>query len=186
MKDIYIEFKNSAIKGDVRDSKFGSGSATSQNSKPTIEVDSWAHVIRQPKSASSSTAGGHTSERTEHGEMVFVKDIDSASPKIWQACSQGLVTPDVEISFFRASGQTQSFNTGAANQRVEYLKIRLKNVLISHVAPSVTEEGLPKETFGLKYSAVEWIYSASTLDGKSVNATGTGAWNLATNTATFA
>ncbi|MES2089610.1 MAG: type VI secretion system tube protein Hcp, partial [Pseudomonadota bacterium] len=78
MKDIYIEFKSSAIKGDVRDSVHGSNAAVGQNSKPTIEVDSWAHLIRQPKSASASTAGGHTSERCEHDEMVFVKDIDSA------------------------------------------------------------------------------------------------------------
>ena len=62
MKDIYIEFKNSAIKGDVRDSVHGSNSATGQNSKPTVEVDSWAHVIRQPKSASASTSS--TSTRT--------------------------------------------------------------------------------------------------------------------------
>lgn len=185
MKDIYVEFKNSAIKGDVRDSVHGSANATGQNSKPTIEVDSWSHVIRQPKSASSSTSGGHTAERTEHGEMVFVKDIDSASPKLWQAASQGLITPEVVITFYRASGQTGSFNNGTANARVKYLEIKLKNVLVSHVAPSVTEEGLPKEAFGLKYSAVEWSYMASKLDGSQAAVTGTGAWNLATNTATF-
>lgn len=185
MKDIYIEFKNSAIKGDVRDAVHGSNSATGQNSKPTIEVDSWAHVIRQPKSASASTSGGHTSERCEHEEMTFVKDIDSSSPKLWQAASQGLVTPEVEITFYRASGQTGSFNTGTANARVKYLVIKLKNVLVSSVAPSVTDEGIPKETFGLKYSSVEWAYSASKLDGSQGSVTGTGAWNLATNTATF-
>ena len=139
MKDIYIEFKNSAIKGDVRDAAHGSNSATGQNTKPTIEVDSWSHLIRQPKSSSSSTSGGHTSERCEHEEMTFVKDIDSASPKLWQAASQGLVTPEVEITFYRASGQTGSFNTGTTNARVRYLVIKLKNVLISSVAPSVTE-----------------------------------------------
>jgi type VI secretion system secreted protein Hcp len=186
MKDIYIEFVNSAIKGDVRDSVHGSGAATGQNSKPTIEVDSWSHVIRQPKSASSSTSGGHTSERTEHEEMIFVKDIDSASPKLWQAASQGLVTPEVVITFYRASGQTGSFNNGTANARVKYLVIKLKNVLVSSVAPSVSEEGLPKETFGLKYSAVDWAYMASKLDGSQAAVTGTGAWNLATNTATYA
>jgi len=56
MKDIYIEFKNSAIKGDVRDSVHGANSPTGANSKSTIEVDSWAHTIRQPKSATSPTA----------------------------------------------------------------------------------------------------------------------------------
>lgn len=185
MKDIYIEFKGSKIVGDVRDAIHGSNSATGKNSKPTIEVDSWAHLIRQPKSATASSAGGHTSERCEHDEMVFVKDIDSASPKMWQAASQGLVTPEVEITFYRANGNTSGFE--AQNKRVPYLVIKLKNALISSVAPSVSAEGIPKETFGLKYSAVDWVYSASALDGSATQAkSGTGAWNLATNTATYA
>ncbi|RZI81315.1 MAG: type VI secretion system tube protein Hcp [Rubrivivax sp.] len=187
MKDIYIEFKGSKIVGDVRDATHGSGKAVGSNPKPTIEVDSWSHLIRQPKSASSSTAGGHTSERCEHDEMVFVKDIDSASPKMWQAASQGMVTPEVEITFYRSSGSTANVAVGAANARVPYLVIKLKNVLISSIAPSVSEEGIPKETFGLKYSAVDWTYSASALDGTGTQSkSGTGAWNLATNTATFA
>lgn len=102
MKDMYIEFKNSAINGDVRDAVHVSNSATGQNSKPTVEVDSWSHVIRQPKSASASTSGGHTSERCEHEEMVFVKDIDSASPscgkphrKVWKS------SPTIEATRYR-------------------------------------------------------------------------------------
>ena len=185
MKDIYIEFKNSAIKGDVRDSVHGANSATGTNSKSTIEVDSWAHTIRQPKSATASTAGGHTAERCEHGEMIFVKDIDSASPKIWQAASQGLVTPDVVITFYRANGQGNAIAPGAANGRVPYLVISLKNVLISSVSPIVDSEGVPKETFGLKYSAVKWEYKATKLDGSAAGGAVLGAWNLATNTSNF-
>jgi type VI secretion system secreted protein Hcp len=117
--------------------------------------------------------------------MVFVKDIDSASPKLWQAASQGLVTPEVEITFYRANGQTGTFNNNTANARVKYLVIKLKNVLVSSVSPSVGADGFPKETFGLKYSSVDWTYMASKLDGSAATVTGTGAWNLATNTATF-
>jgi type VI secretion system secreted protein Hcp len=187
MKDIYIEFKDSAIKGDVRDAKHGSGKSAGKADKAVIEVDSWAHIIRQPKSASASTAGGHTSERCEHGEMVFVKDIDSASPKIWQAASQGLVTSEATITFYRANGISKSIEATTTNARVAYLIIKLKNVLISSVAPSVSEEGIPKETFGLKYSAVEWTYATAALDGSgAAQKSGTGSWNLATNTASYA
>jgi type VI secretion system secreted protein Hcp len=187
MKDIYVEFKGSAIKGDVRDAKHGSGKSAGKSDKPVIEVDSWSHLIRQPKSASASTAGGHTSERCEHGEMVFVKDIDSASPKIWQAASQGLITPEVLITFYRANGGTKDITTNTTNARVAYLEIKLKNVLISSVAPSVSEEGIPKETFGLKYSAVEWTYATAALDGNgAAQKSGTGSWNLATNTTSYA
>jgi type VI secretion system secreted protein Hcp len=91
MKDIYVEFKGSDIKGDSRDAKH----------KDTVEVYSWSHTMRQPKSATASAAGGHTAERVEHGEMMFTKDIDGASPKLYQACSSGLVVSDVIIYFYR-------------------------------------------------------------------------------------
>ena len=77
MKDIYVVFKSGDIKGETRDAKHSADNA--------IEVSSWSHVIQQPKSATASTAGGHTAERTEHGEMVFMKDIDAASTKLWEA-----------------------------------------------------------------------------------------------------
>jgi type VI secretion system secreted protein Hcp len=60
--------------------------------------------MRQPKSATASAAGGHTAERVEHGEMIFTKDIDGSSPKLYQACSSGLVVNDVIIYFYRALG----------------------------------------------------------------------------------
>ena len=44
MKDIYVEFKGSDIKGDSRDAKH----------KDTVEVYSWSHTMRQPKSATAS------------------------------------------------------------------------------------------------------------------------------------
>ena len=78
MKDIYVKFEGaSELNGDSTDTKH----------KDEIEVNSVTHSVFQPKSSSASSAGGHTAERTEHGEMVFNKDIDKASTKLWQACS---------------------------------------------------------------------------------------------------
>ena len=98
MKDIYVIFKNGDIKGESRDAKHSADGA--------IEVGSFEHFIRQPKSSSASSSGGHTAERTEHGEMIFNKEIDSASTKLWQAASAGTVYKDVEIYFYRALGAT--------------------------------------------------------------------------------
>jgi type VI secretion system secreted protein Hcp len=50
--------------------------------------------------------------------------------------------------------------------RINYLQIKLKHVLISSVTPSVVSEGLPVEVFGLKYAAVKWIYTQQGIDGK--------------------
>ena len=156
MKDIYVEFKGSDIKGDSRDAKH----------KDTVEVYSWSHTMRQPKSATASAAGGHTAERVEHGEMLFTKDIDGASPKLYQACSSGLVVNDVIIYFYRALGGRNSTGNPSSNQtRHQYLKIELKNVIIASVSPTVSEvPGRP----GV-YRAVSFIRPHFQLDELSVS-----------------
>jgi type VI secretion system secreted protein Hcp len=176
MKDIYVVFKNGDIKGETRDAKHSADKA--------IEVQTWSHTIQQPKSATASTAGGHTAERTEHGEMSFSKDIDAASTKLWQAASAGTVYKDVEIHFYRALGGSDTTQTG--NKRVNYLKIQLKNVIVSAVNANVGADGIPTETFGLRYSAVQWTYNDSPLDGASQKAANvSGMWNLAKNEVSF-
>jgi type VI secretion system secreted protein Hcp len=179
MKDIYVVFKNGDIKGETRDAKHSADKA--------IEVSSWSHMIQQPKSATASTAGGHTAERTEHGEMIFTKDIDAASTKLWQAASAGTVYKDVEIYFYRALGGSDTTQTG--NKRVNYLKIQLKNVIVSKVTVNIGDNDgneIPTETFGLRYSAVQWTYNDSPLDGASQKNTNvSGMWNLAKNEVSF-
>ncbi len=170
MKDIYIKFGNplngKKIEGESRDN---------EHKKPWFEVSSWEHVIRQPKSATASTAGGHTAERCEHGEMVFTKDLDLTSPQLWEACSAGTLYDDVEIEFMRANG-TQG--------RVKYLTIKLKKAIVASVKPQVVGEGLPTETFTLKYAAVQWEYTQQTMDGKTAKGS-PAMWSLATNKPEF-
>lgn len=176
MKDIYVVFKNSDIKGETRDAKHSADKA--------IEVSSWKHWVSQPKSATASTAGGLTAERVEHGEMIFTKDIDAASTKLWQACSAGTVYKDVEVYFYRALGGSDV--TQAGNKRINYLKIQLKNVIVSRVESSI-DNGFPLETMALRYSAIQWTYNDSPLDGagqKAVNVSGM--WNLSKNEVAFA
>jgi type VI secretion system secreted protein Hcp len=63
MKDIYVKFDSPAIKGESQD----------KDHKDWIEVSSWLQSITQPRSATASTAGGHTAERCEHADMVFFR-----------------------------------------------------------------------------------------------------------------
>lgn len=165
MKDIYIQFKGKYdVKGESRDAEH----------KDWIEVSSWNHTIKQPKSATASTAGGHTAERCEHGDMILVKELDLTSPRVWEACSAGHTFDEVLIDFMRADG----------DKRVKYLNIKLKNVLIAMVTPNISGEGIPTETFALKYAAVEWTYTAQDIKGGQKGQK-VGKWSLATNKAAF-
>jgi type VI secretion system secreted protein Hcp len=178
-KDIYVDFhsKGGDIKGDSRDTKH----------KDTVEVYSWSHLVKQPKSASASTAGGHTSERCEHGEMIFTKDIDGATPKLLQASSAGTIINDVVVYFYRAHGGKNSVGGPVATQtRHQYFKVELKNVIVASVQPTVSSEGIPQETFSLKYSAVRWTYDELNIAGdKAGKVNIQGAWDLAKNAPTF-
>jgi type VI secretion system secreted protein Hcp len=176
MKDIYVVFKGGDIQGETTDAEHAKDKA--------IEVSSWKHFIAQPKSSTSSTAGGHSAERTEHGEMVFTKDIDTASAKLWQACSAGSVYNEVIIYFYRAyGGKNRTENDATKNSRANYLKIELKDVVVSSVSTNISPDAeLPTETFGLKYSGVKWTYSTAPVDGTAPKVAGTGSWNLKTNT----
>lgn len=166
MKDIYVQFKGRyAIDGESKD----------KDHAKWLEVNSWAHDIRQPKSATASTAGGHSAERCEHGDMIFTKDLDLTSPKIWEAASAGYTFDEITIDFMRADGAS----------RVKYLTIKLKHALISRVTPAVSEEGLPTESFALKYAAVQWQYQQQKIEGGGTSGQNQTAWSLAKNTNTY-
>ncbi len=165
MKDIYIKFGSPAIKGESQD----------RDHADWIEAGSWSHKIIQPRSAVASTAGGLTSERTEHGEMVFVKDMDVVSPLLYQHASGGTTFDEVTIDFLRADGE---------GNRVKYLEIKLKYVIIASIAPSVVSEGLPTEIFSLKYAAVQWTYTQQKVGGNQAGVA-QGAWSLTKNDKTY-
>ncbi|MDO9237970.1 MAG: type VI secretion system tube protein Hcp [Aquabacterium sp.] len=166
-KDIYVQFKGRyTIDGESLDKEHAKW----------LEVTSWSHDIRQPKSATASTAGGHTSERAEHADLIFTKDLDLTSPKLWEAASAGYTFDEVTIDFMRADG----------GSRVKYLTIKLKHALISRVTPSVHSEGLPTESFALTYAAIQWEYQQQKVEGGGVSGRNVTAWSLSKNTNTYA
>lgn len=171
MKDIYVKFDGaSELQGDSTDTAHIN----------EIEVSSFSHRVAQPKSSSASSAGGHTAERTEHGEMVFTKDIDKATSKLFRACSAGTVYPKVYIAFYRAYGGKSA--TATSQSRVDYYKVVLEDVVVSSVETDIGMGELPTETFGLKYGKITWEYKQHKMDGTSTS-TGIAGWDLRKNIA---
>ncbi|AMR81458.1 type VI secretion system tube protein Hcp [Cupriavidus taiwanensis] len=165
MKDIYVKFGSPAIKGESQD----------KDHKDWIEVNTWKHSITQPRSATASTAGGHTAERCEHGEMVFTKDLDVVSPLLYQHVSGGTTFDEVTIDFLRADGE---------GKRVKYLEIKLKNAILGAVSANVVAEGIPSDSFTLKYAAVQWKYTQQKIGGNQ-GGNSQGAWSLTKNDKTY-
>ena len=101
--DVYLQIDG--IKGESSDSSH----------KDWIEVKSVNWEVLQPKSATASTGGGHTAERTEHKDIVVSKLADLATPLLLQNCSSGKTIPKAKLEFLRADGQGERSSTSKSN-----------------------------------------------------------------------
>lgn len=135
-----------------------------------IECDKVNWSITQPRSATASTAGGHTAERAELSDITFDKICDISSPVLAQYCASGRTIPKVRIELFRADGD---------GHRVKYYEIELEHVIIAHIAQGVSAGGM-MDHVGLKYAKVKWRYTQQRIAGGSGGNTA-GGWDLTTN-----
>jgi type VI secretion system secreted protein Hcp len=156
--DYYLQLDG--IKGESTDSKH----------QGWIECTMVHWEIKQPKSATASTGGGHTAERAELTEINISKLIDLASPMLAQICACGKTIPKAKLEMLRADGN---------GEPIKYFEVELENVLIGHLAPSFAGD-FPTETLGLKFSKVRWKYTQQKIAGGSAGNTA-GGWDLATN-----
>lgn len=157
--DIYLQIDG--IKGESADDKH----------RDWIECKTVSWDIHQPRSATASTGGGHTTERGHHGEIVISKMADLSTPILLQNCSIGKTITKARMQFMRADGQ---------GQRIKYFEIELENVLIGGVSPSVHEGNILGEHISLKFSKVKWTYSQQKLSGGAGGNTA-GGWDLSVN-----
>lgn len=64
MKSVYLQLSGPDLIGESMDKEHSQW----------IELNALRHQMRQPTSAFASTAGGHTTGRTEHGDMAIYRD----------------------------------------------------------------------------------------------------------------
>lgn len=150
--------------GDIK------GESSDDAHKGWIECESVSWSITQPKSATASTAGGHTAERAELSDVTIHKICDLASPLLAQYCAMGKTIPKAKFEIFRADG---------SGTRVKYYEVELENVLVSHVAQGVAAGGM-SDSIGLKFAKVKWRYTQQRIAGGAGGNTA-GGWDLATN-----
>jgi type VI secretion system secreted protein Hcp len=147
------------------------GESTDDRHRDWIECKSVSWELRQPRSATASSGGGHTAERCEHGEIVVAKLADLASPILLQNCSTGRTLAKARIEFMRADG---------LGDRIKYFEIELENVLIGGVSPSIREGDILSEYVALKYSRIKWKYIQQKVAGGS-GGNVAGGWDLSAN-----
>ena len=136
-----------------------------------IELTSATWGVKQPRSATASTAGGHTAERCEHKTLAVTKLADLCSPMLLQLCSCGKTIPKATLGFMRADGN------GAP---IKYYVIELHNVLIAYMDQTAMEGSGIHDSIGIRFSKVRWKYTQQKIAGGSSGNT-SGGWDLAAN-----
>lgn len=155
--------KIDGIPGESQDSKH----------KEWIEIDSFAHGLSQPTSATRSDRGGGGVERVDHQDFSIIKKIDKASPLLALNCCNGKHIPTVMISLCRAGGD-----------KVQYMEYKMEDVVVSGLRPHGVAKGgndtLPEEEVTFNYGKITWTYTQQTPQGTPGGNVAAG-WNLQNN-----
>lgn len=157
--DVYLQIDG--IKGESSDSAH----------QGWIELMSAHWGVVQPRSASVSTGGGHTSERCEHRTLSVSKLADLASPILMQHCSMGKTIPKAKLEFMRADGD---------GKPVKYYTVELESVMIASIEQLVSQGSILHDSIAFRFAKVKWSYTQQKIGGGAGGST-VGGWDLAAN-----
>jgi type VI secretion system secreted protein Hcp len=141
------------------------GESTHKDHKGEIEVLSWSWGVQQH---SATSGGGSGKGKAQPGDMSFMHLYDKASPVLAKHCVAGKHFATAVLTA-RKAGEGQK----------DFLKITLKEVLITSVQPSGSSGGDLAESVSCSYKDIEFEYKPQDDKGGLGGAVKFG-WNVAT------
>jgi type VI secretion system secreted protein Hcp len=136
--------------GDIK------GESKSDGHADEIELMSWSWGSSQ--SGSTRGIGGLTAGKVNVQDLTFTKLVDAATPNIINAVCAG--------SHFPLALLTCEKSAGNGKKPVQYLKIKLRDVLVSsHSCGGSVGSDTHTETITLNFGAVETTYTPMNSDG---------------------
>ncbi len=126
------------------------GECSAEGHTKEIEVLSWSHGFAQPTSSVRASSGA-TVERAHHGDLSVTKYLDSATDDLLKVIWTGKQIKEITISCYRADGDD-------SNKPVDYLVIKMEEVILSNYSVSGGAGDLPIENLSLNYGKVTYTY----------------------------
>ena len=130
------------------------GESTHASHKGEIDVESWSWGVSNSGSSSGGGGGGGAG-KASFQDFHFVSRISKASPRLFTACASGSHIKEALLSGVRGAGKG-----------TDYLKYKLRDVLVTSLMQSDVDTEPPVEQFSLSYSKVEWSYTPQSPSGK--------------------
>ena len=119
------------------------GESTDKDHTNEIDVDSFSWGATQ-----TGTSVGGGAGKVSFQDLHFVHKVDKASPKLFLATATGEPITKVELTV-RKSG----------DKPLEYIKIKMTDVIISSVSPSASGDSIPTEQVTLNFAKYEIEYT---------------------------
>jgi type VI secretion system secreted protein Hcp len=131
------------IKGESRDNKH----------KDELEILSWSWGVSNSGSITQS-GGGAGAGKASFNDFNFTHRIDKASPVLMKACATGEHIKEATITV-RKAGKGQQ----------EFLIIKMNDIIITGVHPSVADTAATAENIAMQFAKVHLEYKPQKADG---------------------
>jgi type VI secretion system secreted protein Hcp len=146
------------------------GESTHADHKGEVEVLSWSWGVSN--AGPGPGAGGSGVGRATPADLHIVHTYDKASPLLAKKCAQGVHFPTVVMTV-RKAGEGQK----------DFLKVTMKEVFITTVAPSGGGGGDIVESVSMRYGQIEFAYKPQSATGALGSEVKFG-WNVKTSVIT--
>ena len=129
------------------------GESTDDKHKDEIDVLSWNWGLEQSGAIHPGPGGGGAGKVSVHG-LSITKRTDAATPKLMLACANGRHIKQASLTVRKP---------GASH--LEFVRIKMDDVLVSSVSNSVSGDDSITEDVALNFSKVEVDYVRQKPDG---------------------
>jgi len=144
------------------------GESQDDKHKGEIEIDSFSWGATQESTLGRGTGGG--AGKVNFDSLNFTKKMDKASPILMLHCASGKHIPSATLTARKAG-----------EQQLEYLKIKMTDVMVSRVHFNANGGGgIPSENLSLSFAKVETEYTPQSQKGTGEGAVKFG-WDLSKN-----
>ena len=142
------------------------GESTQKDHKGEIDVLSWSWGLTQ--ATNPSTGGGAGVSKAVPGEFLIVHKYDKASPLLAKTAASGKHIKTA-VLMARKAGEGQK----------DFLKVTMKEVLITSVQASASDKDGIAEEVALSYASIDFSYVPSSSKG-ALGTPVTFDWNIKT------
>jgi len=144
----------------------------SADAKHKGEIDIMSFSWGAAQRGTSATGGGGGAGKVHFNDIDFIKKTDASSPLLMVNCASGAHIKEANFTVRKAGGE-----------QLEYLKIKLTDVLISSYKEhgSIGGGDIPTESLSLNFSKVEYSYQPQGADGKAQGGPILAGWDVKQN-----